>query len=183
MNFKKYNIASKYNQNHKDVYIITTLDKYAEYLKLTETTQIGNIVESWSNQAKRDNKGHHTNIIAETCDELSNINGKSPFENLNIIMQKKHQGIVNAILRGNQVVFRNNGTWMIIHSSDVITEIVNHKYTIDNIRVKKWGGGSHYYAYVSDMDVQDVNGNVKWNTYDEAMRQATLFLDILNKKD
>lgn len=40
-----------------------------------------------------------------------------------------------------------------------------------DIRIKQFDGGCHYYAFVGDMQVR--NGNqLKWNTYDEAYRNA-----------
>lgn len=46
----------------------------------------------------------------------------------------------------------------------------------EDIRIKKFEGGQHYYAYIGDMQVRD--GDIlKWNTYDEAYKQAEKILD------
>ena len=40
-----------------------------------------------------------------------------------------------------------------------------------DIRIKKQTGGTHYYAYIGDMQVRD--GDIlKWNTFDEAYKRA-----------
>lgn len=40
-----------------------------------------------------------------------------------------------------------------------------------DIRIKQFDGGSHYYAFVGDMQVRDGN-KLKWGTYEEAYRNA-----------
>ena len=45
----------------------------------------------------------------------------------------------------------------------------------EQIRVKKFDGGSHYYAYIGDLQIRD--GEVlKWNTYSEAYNQALKYV-------
>ena len=40
-----------------------------------------------------------------------------------------------------------------------------------DIRIKKYEGGCHYYAFVGDMQVRD-GDNLKWNTFEAAYRKA-----------
>lgn len=50
-------------------------------------------------------------------------------------------------------------------------ELVFPDFKISDIRIKKFNGGNHYYAYIGDMQVR--NGHLqKWNTYEEAYRIA-----------
>lgn len=44
-------------------------------------------------------------------------------------------------------------------------------YTSDQIRIKKFDDGTHYYAYIGDAQVRDDNGVLKWDT-EEAARAA-----------
>ena len=44
-------------------------------------------------------------------------------------------------------------------------------YTTDQIRIKKFDDGTHYYAYIGDTQVRDDNGVLKWDT-EEAARAA-----------
>lgn len=45
----------------------------------------------------------------------------------------------------------------------------------EQIRVKKFEGGSHYYAYIGDLQIRD--GEIlKWNTYSEAYNQALKYV-------
>lgn len=44
-------------------------------------------------------------------------------------------------------------------------------FKVSDIRVKQQTGGTHYYAYIGDMQVRDRN-ILKWNTFDEAYKRA-----------
>lgn len=41
-----------------------------------------------------------------------------------------------------------------------------------DIRISRWPDGTHFYATVNGEDVQDENGNVKWDTYELAQENA-----------
>ena len=41
--------------------------------------------------------------------------------------------------------------------------------------IGKWPEGQHYYAKVKGVDVVDKDGNVKWNTYEAAVRAVKYF--------
>lgn len=45
----------------------------------------------------------------------------------------------------------------------------------DQIKISKFPYGSHYYAYIGDLQVKD-GDKIKWNTYYEAYRQAEKML-------
>lgn len=47
----------------------------------------------------------------------------------------------------------------------------------NDIRIKKFPYGNHYYAYIGDMQVKDGN-IIKWNTYEDAHRAALSVLDV-----
>ena len=57
-----------------------------------------------------------------------------------------------------------------------------HRTTLDfprfyskDIRIKRFEDGTHWYAYVGDMQVRD--GDIlKWNSYDEAYNQAKKYV-------
>lgn len=50
-------------------------------------------------------------------------------------------------------------------------------YTIDDVRYIQWKDGSHWYAKVGNIDVVDVFGNQKWDTKDEAIKWAKMFIN------
>jgi len=61
------------------------------------------------------------------------------------------------------------------------TRETDEKYSEKDISVSQWTYGNHYYAKIGKWDVVDEEGNTKWNTKQEAQRQAKIFLEQLNK--
>lgn len=53
-------------------------------------------------------------------------------------------------------------------------------YDKSDIKITKWPGGKHYYAKVGTYDVV-VKNEVKWDTWNEAEKNALEFLEKLNK--
>lgn len=49
------------------------------------------------------------------------------------------------------------------------------------INITKWPEGKHFYARIDHLDVKDSEGNLKWNTHEEAYKQAVLFREKLQK--
>lgn len=50
-------------------------------------------------------------------------------------------------------------------------------YDEQDIRITRWPGGIHYYAKIGALEVQDAEYKTKWNTAEEARRQAKLYLE------
>ena len=46
------------------------------------------------------------------------------------------------------------------------------RYSFDDIRIKKFDDGTHYYAYIGDAQVRDENGALKWDTEEDARKAA-----------
>lgn len=55
-------------------------------------------------------------------------------------------------------------------------EFVYPDFEISDIRVKRFTGGNHYYAFIGDMQVRNANGT-KWNRREDAYQAA---VDIVN---
>lgn len=49
-------------------------------------------------------------------------------------------------------------------------------YHREDIRVKSFKGGEHFYAYIGDMQVRD-GDTLKWNSYEEAYNRALQFVE------
>ena len=54
-------------------------------------------------------------------------------------------------------------------------KLVFPKFDKNDIRIEKFPYGAHYYAYVGDVQVKD-GTTLKWNTYEEARRQAEKYV-------
>ena len=55
-------------------------------------------------------------------------------------------------------------------------KIIFPEYTKKEIKISKFPYGQHYYAHIGDLEVRD-GDTIKWNTYEEAYRQAEKFLN------
>ena len=59
-------------------------------------------------------------------------------------------------------------------------ELIYPDFKKEEIRVKKFPGGTHFYAYIGNMEVRD-GDIVKWNTYQEAYDVAAKLVDKRRK--
>ena len=50
-------------------------------------------------------------------------------------------------------------------------DLVFPNYTVDDIRIKKFNGGCHFYVYAGDAQLRDDN-RLKWNSYTDAYNFA-----------
>ena len=59
--------------------------------------------------------------------------------------------------------------------SQIKDKLIFPNYKKDNIKISQFPGGTHWYAYVGNIQIK--NGNVnKWNSYEEAYEYATKFI-------
>ena len=82
---------------------------------------------------------------------------------------------MGLLLKGYNVYINQRGGWFFgarDYSDWYDSEnLVFPDFTEKQIRIEQWGGGKHYYAYVGKLQVKD-GDTIKWNTYEEAYRQA-----------
>lgn len=64
--------------------------------------------------------------------------------------------------------------------SDEFIFPTQHLATIDDVHIIQWPGGSHFYAKVGSVDIVDSRGNQKWNSEEEARKEAAKYI-FLNK--
>lgn len=55
-------------------------------------------------------------------------------------------------------------------------KIIFPNFKKDQIRIKQFNGGEHFYAYIDDMQIRD-GDTLKWNTYKEAYDYALHYID------
>ena len=55
-------------------------------------------------------------------------------------------------------------------------ELIFPDFKKDDIRIKQFPGGEHYYAYIGDMQVRDGN-TLKWDSYQDAYEMALSLLE------
>lgn len=90
---------------------------------------------------------------------------------------------LDALLKYGEIYINRKGGYHFKYEGDKLyTQFIRRKELIfpdfkkDEIRVKQFPGGEHFYAYIDDLEVRD-GDIIKWNTYEEAYNMA---LSILN---
>lgn len=54
-------------------------------------------------------------------------------------------------------------------------ELVFPDFKASEIRIKRFEGGEHFYAYIGNMQIRD-GDNLKWDSYDEAYKKALVII-------
>jgi len=68
-------------------------------------------------------------------------------------------------------------------NKEILAWPLKENYTESDISITRWPGGRHYYAKIKNIEVADENGDSKWNTTEEAKRQAKIFLKTLKMEN
>lgn len=87
-----------------------------------------------------------------------------------------------AIKKGKKLLINYSGGYSYLDREYTILETVEKaRYVFPNmterdIRITKWPKGTHFYAKIGNIEVVDEAGNTKWNTEDDAYREAKKYL-------
>lgn len=170
---------------YSDVYFIDTIEMYGEYLE--EFNNKFSISESEIETLKTF-VGHGHSDLTTIAGFLSggmveDRNKRTPM--MYELKRLKYTVMVNQIkslLDGEILVINSKGGYFPIKQDDEyrIIETDEKKYTSKDIKINKWFGGKHFYAKISEIDVVDEFGNVKWNTEDDATNAAEKYIKKLN---
>lgn len=99
------------------------------------------------------------------------------FDGIRLFRQELAFTQLHTIRQCGGIYINRKGGYHAINDSDKEYGFVRRKHLVfpsfklNDIRIKKFEGGNHYYAYIDDMQVRDDN-TVKWNTYEEAYNFA-----------
>lgn len=130
---------------------------------------------------------HYTNNLSRTSHMLMEIGNISYPETLVKIENDIKNGKLKTILQFGNVLLRENGTYMVLTDDfEVIEEVTKDKlvyptktFTKDDISITKVFEGKHWYGRIGYHQVIDKEGNIKWNTYEYAMKMAIEYLNEL----
>ena len=172
---------------------ISNVDELCEYYTETAPTRNGRVFENYmygkewnfahegyENESHCPHSGEATltdAVVRYSCNNnlniLQGIQGFTQMVALQQLEEIKEHGIIYINRVGGY-------TWK--GENDVEYAFVKREKLVfpdfkkDQIKVSKFPYGSHYYAYIGDLQVKD-GDKIKWNTYDEAYRQACLMID------
>lgn len=158
---------------------LDSLNQIEDYFQSREQ---GDISRAMSSMMKCDKLGHQTDKIANMANISASMNGTSFVSELSNLLNKRKlamikvfngygKACVNIVGGFNGTGFGSDTIIKTVHSDNFIFP----SYTKKDIRVKRWDGGTHYYAYIGEIQVagKDV---VKWDTYKEAFDMATRYI-------
>jgi len=123
-------------------------------------------------------KEHFTTDWASVCESFAKMRGEHFIASSTRLENEIFQGKAKQLFNGRTLYLREIGSYMIDSKDFEITDrlasdtLVYPGYTKADIKIKKWDGGTHYYAKIGKMDVIDKEGNQKWNTRWEAQQAA-----------
>jgi hypothetical protein len=175
----------KVKMNHNGITLdydwMLVIDSIEDLITYHENVMRVQIPRAWDNLIRiKESKAHAETTLAHLiyCTAYSN---KSLLEHTVIVTDRIFQAKEKSIIEYGKIYINKNGGYF-PHTDDIsvldemeVGKLIFPQYTEKDIRIQKWEGGRHYYAYVGGFEVE-MNGLKKWGTEEEAMDMAKLFL-------
>lgn len=173
---------------------ISSIDELIEYLKITNPTRYGKAFENYiygkEYGAKSMQHGPHLDAAPLTdAIVLHSQNMKTKYNIAMNILQAINDfssmvaiNMLNRIQESGAIYINRVGGYHGFYDSSEENGFVRRKsltwpnFTRNDIRIKQFPEGTHFYAYIDDVQVR--NGDtLKWNTYGEAYEQALSYIE------
>ena len=173
------------------VAVLDTLQRVFRYLEEVKSVELYKSLKRLKEIANNKQPYHLSNIefCVDATIESADINGEirnNIFDDMTILGGKFNTPYIRAFLDHGTIYVGKEGGFFI--AKFVEHEIVEKKET-DNfefpiiaeagkpeIRIFQWAGsGTHYYAKVNNIDVV-IDGEQKWNTWNEAQKATEKFI-------
>lgn len=162
---------------------ISTIEEYLKYRNETDSKIYGDIVKDMINVTK----GYHETNPATTCILFENRKYKGEKTLLELVTDfssEISEWQIEYLLKGYYLLFNPLGGCHFDTNPDY--KWIHQKYLVfpefkeTDIKIEKFPDGKHYYAYIGTTQVRD-NDILKWNTYEEAYKQAKTYITSQNK--
>lgn len=132
---------------------------------------------------KRLKEGKHpTSDIISLCEILANAKDSDLWNEFMALREKQHCDMTHMILEGHTLYVNTQGGYCISlkwTTNRYETEKLQWPvFSEDDIRIRKWPDGTHFYAYIGPVQVKDGN-TLKWNSESDARAAA---MSYVNKK-
>ena len=161
---------------------------YGWFLKLDSLDMLNRYVkEIWdirkaeclSDLERIRNKLHSTSDIATLCQILADVKGTDTWQEFEVLRESQYAEMTRMILEGSTLYVNANGGY-----SMTMGEAVNRcesetlmwpVFSEKDIRIKKWPGGDHYYAYIGPIQVKE-SDTLKWDSESDARMAAIRYV-------
>ena len=146
---------------------------------------------AWENLIEVQRGRAHVNSGMASYIHMSIEPGESLLTATPRLIGKLIQDKLECVNKYGRIYVNKSGGYFPHHSADlkVLEEyivdndsVIFPSYTDDDIKVVKWEGGKHYYAYVGDIWVKTKSGKEKFSTAKEAKEEAEYMVYKLNQK-
>ena len=183
---------------------LDTIEKLLDYWEQTKDSHLSGAIDLYWSLCKRGHEKNNMSVL-EVLKSMSQderfdimINNRKNFNiMLGAIMQaEKVNGTIFDGLRCMNIkmgskelkdIYRNGKTYINQVGGSTFyleythfcrrNELVFPNFTEDDIKIRQFDGGRHYYAYLGDMQLRD-GENLKWNSYEQAYNVA---IDVIGK--
>lgn len=172
---------------YTDQYFISGIEDYKEYMQILNNKfavsedEIKNI-ETFI--------GHGHSILTGVSGMFSGMIDKKEkrepmLSHLKLLQAKVLSDQLRHVLNGDRLAINKLGGYFPIKPDEEIEfiETKNDIYIESDIKIKKWHGGSHFYAKVGNIDVVDEFDNVKWKSEKKAKEKSIKFIHNLNNNN
>ena len=156
---------------------IDTVEKLTDYLEITDS-RFGQAFNSLIHSKEFGMGMEHADETAFAIGMYGQNRKLSPLSATIDFRNRIIQNQYDAVLTHGCIYIKQNGGYHWPSTKDEKSEAFVRKTVLifpdfkeDEIRVKRFPGGEHFYAYIGNMEVRD-GDTIKWNTYEEAYNQA-----------
>jgi len=173
---ERVNIKGINGIHYKNMLLLESVEDGNQYINNDLTTEMDNSTKDIIDKIKNRKIGHCNFNLAEVAEMTSNLTGQGSLYLIGNIADSIKSNILRLLNNGKKVAINNRGGYFDLDEKDIIEYITT--YTESDIDIFRWNNGNHFYAKVGRFDVV-IDGVVKWNTTEEAMRNAIIYLKQL----
>lgn len=125
-------------------------------------------------------KLHPTSDIATLCQILADVKGTDTWYEFQKLQKSQCDEMTRMILEGSTLYVNANGGYS-IHMNDAVNRYESETlmwpvFSKEDIRIKKWPGGTHYYAYIGPIQVKE-SDTLKWDSESDARMAAMRYVN------
>ena len=161
---------------------ISTIEELLDYHNNVESSRMAKGFENYLHAKEFFETGDkHANSLGYLIGlRRENDPSKSPIEITCNLQYEKYETQLEYLSKGYNIYINNCGGWH-FGKNDFTQWVDRDKlvfptFTKNQIKIEKFIGGEHFYAYIDGMQVRD-NDTLKWNTYEEAYNHALAYIN------
>lgn len=170
--------------------MLTTHEDVEAYIKSEWARMRDRVLKDYDYHIEHNLQDHWADGLAEAIDSIMSFEQiptcKQYFEYyMDAFVGAKFRSWVEHINQGKTIYVNLNGGYNFaqpVLAYEERNECVFPCYSESDIRVKRWPGGKHFYAYVGNIEVTDIRGNDVINKWDDELSAKEAARRLLGSK-